>query len=114
MKRAGFTLVEGLIVVCIIMVASGVFLMGASSCGGNSSQAEHAAREWGKKMGLDVQGADCVDVDTDSAGYVSCSVSFKKADGSLSVKAVECASRFSWNSGCRMPKMTIPQVSESP
>lgn len=107
----GFTLVELLIVVAII----GVFCLGFvgfafRSCGVQDSGArERDAKLFATNLGYDVRGASCMNVDSDSDGYVSCTVSIADKNGNISMVPVECASAYAMGSGCRMQKMVVPQ-----
>lgn len=102
----------------IIAAVAGIFLAlavgGGCTCAANITGANHdkaieAARQWGKEMGLDVKGVSCANSDSDSDGYVSCTVSSAKTDGSVQIHPVECAAAYTLNSGCRAARIVPPQ-----
>jgi len=103
MNKRGFTLIELIMVVVIVGVAGGIVLTAAGGCQGHKTEAEADARTFAASMGIKVKGVNCVDRDTDGDGYVSCTVS-EEVDGKTRMHAVECASGWTWNSGCRMQK----------
>lgn len=52
----------------------------------------------------------CVDQDTDGDGYVSCTVSERRAVGDVKLHPIECAAvrqGCNANSGCRLPKNRV-------
>lgn len=83
-----------------------VLVLALVGCG-SKAEAERGARKWATSMGFQVQNVSCVDIDTDHDGYVSCSVSVKRQDGSLDLMAIECAANFTMNEGCRAPKINL-------
>jgi len=108
MKRNhGFTLVELLIVVSIIgVIGAIVFGFIFRSCTSNSGEAEAEARKYAASLGVEIKGVSCTDRDTDHDGYVSCSISYND-NGKLAITPVECATRWSTNSGCKSPRQAI-------
>lgn len=91
-------------------------VFGGASCtcaanitGENHDKATAGARAWAKEMGLDVGGVSCANSDTDGDGYVSCTVSAKKPDGSVQIVPVECAAAYTFNTGCRAARIVPPQ-----
>lgn len=110
--QRGFTLIELLVTVSVIGFVFGVTLLLFGSmlfnCSGqNGAVAEEEAIRWAAQMGIKPQGVQCARTDTDGDGYVSCSASEKRPDGTTQIHAIECASSFSLNSGCRVPKLGI-------
>jgi prepilin-type N-terminal cleavage/methylation domain-containing protein len=103
-KSHGFTLVELMIVVAVIGVIVGGGMYVFRSCQSNTDTAEAEAMTYSKKLGLEVVGVSCTDQDSDNDGYVSCSVSHRE-NGKLTIQPVECAKKWSTNSGCRAPKL---------
>lgn len=106
----GVTLVEvfvGGVIMIVISVGGVSFLMNCS--GLNKDTATKEATEWAKEVGIENANVSCVNSDTDSDGYISCTIAYKDDKGDLKVKAIECASKLSWNSGCRTPKISITQ-----
>lgn len=103
-KARGFSLFELLIVIFVlgIICAGGMYAL--RGCQSNSGTAEEEAQAYAKKLGLEVVGVSCTDKDSDDDGYVSCSVSHKE-NGKLAIQPVECATKWSVNSGCKAPKM---------
>ena len=107
MKR-GFTLIELVVAISVVALVAVVVGSQFTSCIDHKDHAEIAARDWAQSMGIQVKGVACVKHDTDNDGYVSCTVS----DGTK-MHALECASSWSWNEGCRIPKLSIPGASGS-
>lgn len=68
-------------------------------------KAEKQAREWVTDMGFSKDAhVSCVNRDTDGDGYVSCTI--KQGDN---LTFIECVgSDYTWNEGCRAPKLKIP------
>ncbi len=105
-NKRGLTLVElliGVSVVGIVMtLIAGLFFRG---CISSRSEAEREAHDWCNSMHLDNAAITCAAYDTDSDGYVSCTVGTKDDKGHVEVLPIECAARFTLNDGCRAPKM---------
>lgn len=104
MNKRGFTLIELLVVVAFVGIVLSALLMGVGSCQSNKTDAEAEATSFAQSMGIKVKAVNCVDRDSDGDGYVSCTVS-EEVNGATKLHAVECASGWSWNSGCRMQKL---------
>lgn len=103
MKSRGYTVAEILIVVSIMgVLAVFVFAAALKMTGCNGNGAPEEARKWAEKMSLHPEGVECARQDTDGDGYVSCTISSKKSDGTMELTAVECASDWTMNSGCRL------------
>jgi prepilin-type N-terminal cleavage/methylation domain-containing protein len=100
-----FTLIELMIVMAIggvvlLIIGGGIYKFAFNS----HDTAESEAAKWAKKMNYDVQGVDCVDLDSDGDGYVSCTIALK---GNPNPVAIECARSMSLNNGCRLQKPAI-------
>jgi prepilin-type N-terminal cleavage/methylation domain-containing protein len=114
MKNKGFTLTEVLICVALIGLL-GLIVVGAISgglqrfSGMNKNEAQDQVREFADDMGLELVGATCQNVDSDANGYVSCTVRVRE-EGKTKMLPLECATRFSFNEGCRLaPRTTLIQ-----
>lgn len=110
-NKRGFTLIELIITVTILIVVVaivGVAVGGCVGCGGDKAKATDSAKAWAEAMGITPKGVSCVDHDTDGDGYVSCTVSEASKDGGTKMHSLECAHSWSWNSGCRKPKLGAP------
>lgn len=84
-------------------IICGALLFTCFSCS-HRSAAEAEAREWASSMYPRRDHAvSCVGADTDGDGYVSCTVVVDGGDP----KPLECAGRWTWNSGCRVPKAML-------
>lgn len=70
----------------------------------NAPTAESELREWARKLGVKITGAACNAIDSDGDGYVSCSY----MDEHGTRNQVECAAAWTWQHGCRDPKVHVP------
>jgi hypothetical protein len=73
--------------------------------GRSEKVAQAEARRWASAMGIEAAGVSCSGFDSDDDGYVSCSVGYRVADGSLRTIPLECARAFTLNDGCREVKL---------
>jgi prepilin-type N-terminal cleavage/methylation domain-containing protein len=111
-RQAGFTLIEMLIIIAII----GILLIVVSSAivpwkRGSGAYAEKEFGSFAQKLGWNVAGVSCTEIDSDGDGYISCAASVRE-EGHLIDKAVECASgawALPWNKtrGC---KFALPHM----
>lgn len=94
-----------------------ILVTGATGCsctcvanvtGMNHKKAEKAAATWATQMGLKVKGVSCTDNDSDDDGYVSCTVSAERPDGSIELVPIECAAALTLNDGCKSAKVIKP------
>jgi prepilin-type N-terminal cleavage/methylation domain-containing protein len=99
--KNGFTLVEVFIAVTVLVVV-GAFLLRVTGAGGGES-VEKEASAFAKNISPDAK-VTCVDIDSDGDGYVSCTVF--PPEGKPPV-AIECASSYSPNNGCRIAQPVI-------
>lgn len=100
--KRGWTLVELMIVVAIVGVFASLVIFGISrGCTSQRGTAEPEARKWAQDLGLNPTGVSCANLDTDGDGYVSCTVATKDEKGNVTVYPVECAQKWSLNSGCK-------------
>lgn len=74
-----------------------------AACTENRSSLEASARGYMDALGYTVVGVVCMDMDSDGDGYVSCTARVKEIAPPI---AVDCASNFSYKTGCRMQKMS--------
>lgn len=104
----GFTLIELIIVVAIFGVLVALAGFGLKSCAGSKSLAEDEARAYAQSMQIKITGVSCMNRDTDSDGYVSCSMSVVGQDGKTTIEPLECAARWTFNNdGCKVPVMRV-------
>jgi len=104
----GFTLAELMGVIAIVsIVFIGVF---AASCSGSGQRnaAKQEATQWAKELNLEFTGISCADYDSDSDGYVSCTLAMKSGE----TKQIECRGVYSIGHGCRDPKLNIRGISQ--
>lgn len=66
--------------------------------------AEAQGAQWVQEMDLGDARVVCVNNDTDGDGYVSCML--KQGEKFTPIECV--GSSYTWNSGCRAPKLKIP------
>lgn len=95
------------ILAILITVASGLAVVGVAvrSCAPVDQQhAEGEARAWAQRMGVRVKAVECVRLDSDGDGYVSCSVAQELPSGAVEPLGLECATSLTLNDGCRMMK----------
>ena len=71
---------------------------------GNKSAGEEQAREYAKALGIKIHGVTCMRDDTDDDGYVSCNMSIADNNGKVTIQPIECAVKWTMNTGCRIPK----------
>lgn len=109
---AGFSLIE-LIIVIIIMsiVLLTLGLVGGSYSGlvvDNTATIEQNAHNWANSLGMQVEGINCAQVDSDTNGYYSCTISHREGD-KLTITAVECTGGglVDMRADCRIPKAVI-------
>lgn len=69
--------------------------------------AESQAKEYAQSLGMKGATVNCVNMDTDGDGYVSCTIATPNDGGKVDLQPVECAARqegCNRNEGCRVPK----------
>lgn len=93
------------VLVPLILLVFGGLRCTAGCSGADRRAASDEATRWSQQMGIQPLVVDCVGMDTDGDGYLSCTVSYRKPDGAIVVQPLECATKWTWNSGCRVPKM---------
>lgn len=73
------------------------------------AEATTEATSYARGMGYVDPHVQCVEMDSDGDGYVSCTVAFTQPNGTIGKDAIECVGGISvvgaLNSGCRTPKM---------
>lgn len=95
--------------VLVVLVALTVFALFVGNCssgilGWDQQAAEKEAHLFQQKMNLSGQ-VECARLDSDGDGYVSCTLATKHGNETELI-ALECARKFTWNSGCRMQKLS--------
>ena len=89
----------------VLLAASCAAALGCRQVGNWTGRSEKVARveaeRWARNVGVEPTGVSCSGYDSDGDGYVSCSVGYKIADGSLRTIPLECARAFTLNEGCR-------------
>ena len=103
---------DKLFIAVTVLVLGGVLSFGAFRCAANLSgeneiEAEKNAIAWARDVGIENAHINCVTIDSDGDGYVSCTVSYKDNTGAVQTKAIECTGRFNINTGCRSPKFSV-------
>lgn len=99
----GFTLIELMIVVAIVGIFAAV-LIPALSRTDQGPQAEVVAKKFAEDMyRLNDVKAQCMNIDTDRNGYVSCTVAGYTGQNQMMTVPIECATvrMLSNNQGCR-------------
>lgn len=110
-NRRGLNLIEVMILIAVVGGLSILVIAGMGSCLGKGSEdVEGTAQEYAQKMGIKVTGVSCMNNDSDGDGYVSCSLSTKKADGGVEIIPIECAARWSFGTGCKAKVVQIKGV----
>ncbi len=72
--------------------------------GADGREATSQVPAFAKKMGIAVSDVECMAQDSDTDGYVSCTV-FGTQDGKRVTQSVECTGSWTFNEGCRIPKI---------
>jgi len=102
----GFTLLEIIIVVAVLGIILIGVIFGMQGCNKAGAEATQDAIKFGKNMGENITGVECVKYDSDNDGYVSCTLFLRDKQP----MAVDCAAHsiMSWrNSGCRLQKPVL-------
>ena len=84
---------------CRVLAFSALALL--SACIQPVEPLNAAGRGFLGSLGYRVIGVSCMDADSDGDGYVSCTA---RVEGQSAPVAIECASAYSWKSGCRMQR----------
>ena len=108
----GFTMIELIVVIALLSIL--LFSIGilGGSCSGlvvdNTVTTEQNARNWANSLGMQVEGINCAQVDSDTNSYYSCTISHREGD-KLAITAVECTGGglVDMRSDCRIPKAVI-------
>lgn len=81
-KQSGFTLVELMIGVVIILVIIEVVVTSTRGCGaGDQNDLKEQARAYANDLGYAIIGVSCMSHDSDGDGYISCTVRFEESSG---------------------------------
>jgi len=95
-----------------IAIALGALTISSAGCLEHKAAAEKSAKEYAEEIIPNAVAYSCMNVDTDSDGYVGCSVRTKD-DTLISLECV--GAQFAWvfpkNSGCKLSKFK-PVVTE--
>ena len=114
-SREGLSLIELMIVMAIIVPLGFGCAFGMYSCVG-SSQNVDATEQATNYANLMYPGKNarvqCVRLDSDHDGYVSCTIAYDAENAITGLTltetvAVECAAGFTFNEGCRIPKARV-------
>jgi hypothetical protein len=81
-----------------------VMALSVAACDRNKADTEREAAAWAKGLPGLVTGVDCMKVDSDDDGYVTCTV-FREDHEPFSI---QCA-KEKRNSGCRLPPRQVPR-----
>jgi len=105
----GLTVIELMIMVAIgaiIAVIIAFFLRGGigGATGIDHEAAVKEARQFANDNSMADANVSCVNTDSDGDGYVSCTLSLKRADGSVQFTPIECAAKLNLNSGCKLQR----------
>jgi prepilin-type N-terminal cleavage/methylation domain-containing protein len=104
-QNKGFTLLEMMIVLFLLALIASIAMIVVSkmvTVFQKSPITLEYAKKFAGELGDTIIKVDCVDRDTNGNGYVTCTI-FRKEKDPLSI---ECASRWSFNTGC---KIALPQ-----
>lgn len=111
-RKKGFSLLESMITIAII----GVFFVGFSmaagrGCMNSSDSATQAATRYAGTFHPEWQSPRvvCQGYDTDGNGYVSCTI----GSNGHQPESIECPAVLSFNSECRITRLTIPTQTNS-
>ncbi len=104
--RKGFTVIEAMVIIGIIAVLGLIVFQGFTSCRDSRDKATDEANKFLAELGIKAHGVSCAQRDSDNDGYVSCTASVEEG-GKMKMMPIECASNWSWNDGCRLPKFQI-------
>lgn len=80
-----------------------LLLLTVPACLQDTSSLESSGRGFLSSLGYKVVGVSCMNMDSDGDGYVSCTA---RVEGQQQPVAIECASAYSFKSGCRMQKLS--------
>lgn len=73
----------------------------------DKAYAESQGRAYASDLGIADAKVNCVNVDSNGDGYVSCTIASPGPDGKPHLQAIECAASqngCNLNQGCRIPK----------
>jgi len=116
-SREGFSLVELMIVMAIVVILGSMCAstFGVYSCSGKTQNVDavEQANAYANFMypGKNAR-VQCVRLDSDHDGYVSCTIAYDAENAITGLTltetvAVECAAGFTFNEGCRIPKARV-------
>lgn len=116
-SRQGLSLIELLIIFGMIMILGSICAINlGGGCSGKSHNVDavEQATAYANFMypGKNAR-VQCVRLDSDRDGYVSCTIAYDAENAVtgltlIETVAVECAAGFTFNEGCRMPEMQAP------
>lgn len=99
--KKSYTILDLLIFLTMLGVLGAITCSSFNPYIADNSKVVESAKEYAKNLGIREPNVQCVAIDSDDDGYISCTASYRNSD-KLEFLAFECASSTSFNSGCRL------------